>query len=284
MSRTRNAARQGARGAGVAASRIVLVIAVAFSLFPIVWLILTSLKLPRDIFTTHPRLIFPPTLANYRYDFHQNQMGLFLINSLTIGLAATAASLLLGSVAAYGFQRLPVRGGRLLFFGVLAMRMVPTIALIVPIFLMLKSVGLLDTRLGIVLVYTAMDLPLVMWMMRGFIAELPWDLEDSARIDGCSRLGAFFRIILPISRAGLASVAVFTFIANWNEFLLALVLTSTARPRTMPVALAAFNTEFGVRWDYLSAAGVVLILPTIIFTFLLQKYIVSGLTFGAVKE
>jgi multiple sugar transport system permease protein len=190
----------------------------------------------------------------------------------------------MGALGAYGFLRFRIPGGNLLFFLVLATRMVPHIVLIVPLFLMLQRLGILDTRLGLILVYTALDIPLVMWIMRGFFADFPWELEDAARIDGASRTGFFFRVLLPLSQPGLAAVAVFTFIANWNEFMMALVLTSTQTPRTMPVALAVFNTEFGVRWDYLSAAGVLLIVPTLLFTFLMQKYIVSGLTFGAVKS
>jgi multiple sugar transport system permease protein len=161
---------------------------------------------------------------------------------------------------------------------------VPNIALIVPLFLMLHNLGILDTRVGLILVYTALDIPLVVWIMHSFFRDFPWELEDAARIDGSTRAGFFFRVLLPLAQPGLAAVAVFTFIANWNEFLMALVLTSTQTPRTMPVALAMFNTEFGVRWDYLSAAGVLLILPTTLFTFLMQKYIVRGLTFGAVKS
>ena len=263
---------------------LVLGLALLFTLFPIVWLVLTSLKTARDIFAVPPLWIFKPTLANYIYSFEQNQMGLYLLNSIVVSVTAMVIGLIFGALGAYGFLRFRVPGGSLLFFLVLATRMVPHIVLIVPLFLMLQRLGILDTRFGLILVYTALDIPLVMWIMHGFFADFPWELEDAARIDGSSRTGFFFRVLLPLSQPGLAAVAVFTFITNWNEFIMALVLTSTQQPRTMPVALALFNTEFGVRWDYLSAAGVLLILPTMLFTFLMQKYIVSGLTFGAVKS
>lgn len=263
---------------------LLLIASLLFTLFPIVWLVLTSLKTSRDIFAVPPLWIFTPTLDNYAYSFQQNQVGQYLLNSTIVSLVAMLIGLVLGALGAYGFLRFRLPGGGLLFFLVLATRMVPHIVLIVPLFIMLQRLGILDTRFGLILVYTALDIPLVMWIMHGFFGDFPWELEDAARIDGASRMGFFFRVLLPLSQPGLAAVAVFTFIANWNEFIMALVLTSTQRPRTMPVALAVFNTEFGVRWDYLSAAGVLLILPTLLFTFLMQKYIVSGLTFGAVKN
>ena len=263
---------------------LILLAAVAYTLFPILWLILTSFKVPRDIFAIPPKLIFEPTLANYVYNFQQNLFGLYLFNSVFISITAMLISLVVGSLGAYGFLRFRFRGGGLLFFPVLATRMVPQVALIVPLFIMLNAVGITNTRLGLILVYGALNVPLVMWIMNGFLQDLPWELEDAARIDGASYLGALFRVILPLASPGLAAVAVFTFIANWNEFLMALVLTSTQTPRTLPLALALLNTEYGVRWDYLSAAGVTLMLPALAFTFLMQKYIVSGLTFGAVKS
>lgn len=269
---------------GMALTWLLLLAAILYTLFPIFWLILTSLKTPRDIFAVPPKLIFTPTLANYLYNFEQNQLGLYFFNSVVISLSAMLVSLVVGSLAAYGFLRFHFRGGATLFFLALATRMAPHVALILPLFVMLNAVGITNTRFGLILVYAALNVPLVMWIMSGFLEELPWELEDAARIDGCSYLGALWRVILPMAQGGLAAVAVFTFIANWNEFLMALVLTSTEDPRTMPVALAMFNTEFGMRWDYLSAAGVTLMLPTLAFTFLMQKYIVRGLTFGAVKN
>lgn len=278
----RGASRRGRLS--MAAVWLLLALAILYTLFPIVWLILTSLKTPRDIFAIPPKLVFTPTLENYRYNFAQNQFGLYFFNSVVISLSAMLISLAVGAAAAYGFLRFRFRGGATLFFLALATRMAPHVALIVPLFVMLNALGVTDTRLGLILVYAALNVPLVMWIMSGFLEELPWELEDAARIDGCSYFEAFWRVILPMARAGLAAVAVFTFIANWNEFLMALVLTTTEEPRTMPVALAMFNSEFGVRWDYLSAAGVTLMLPTLAFTFLMQKYIVRGLTFGAVKS
>lgn len=271
-------------GMGVLFVWPILWVAVAYALFPVVWLIVTSLKVPRDIFALPPRLIFEPTLANYIYNFQQNLFGLYLFNSLFISATAMLISLVVGSLGAYGFLRFRFRGSGLLFYAVLGTRMVPQVVLIVPLFIMLNAMGITNTRLGLILVYGAINVPLVMWILNGFLEDLPWELEDAARIDGASYIGALFRVILPLASPGLAAVAVFTFIANWNEFLIALVLTSTQTPRTLPLALALLNTQYGVRWDYLSAAGVTLILPALAFTFLMQKYIVSGLTFGAVKS
>ncbi len=284
---SRSHARDVRRRAGASLARglewTILLIALAFVLLPILWLVLTSLKVPRDIFAVPPKLLFTPTLRNYLYNFTENRFALYFANSALVSVAAMAVALVAGALAAYGFLRFRFQGSGLLLFVALAMRMVPQVALIVPLFVMLNRLGITNTRAGLILVYAALNTPLVIWMMHSFFQEMPWELEDAARIDGCSYVGAFFRVILPMARAGLAAVAVFTFIANWNEFLMALVLTSTERARTMPVALALLNTEYGVRWDYLSAAGVTLMLPTLVFTFFMQKYIVRGLTFGAVK-
>ena len=185
-------ALMGKRGErlGMAAVWLLLALAILYTLFPIVWLILTSLKTPRDIFALPPKIIFTPTLENYRYNFQQNDFGLYFFNSVVISISAMVISLVVGSLAAYGFLRFHFRGGATLFFLALATRMAPHVALIVPLFVMLQRRRASPTRrVGLILVYGALNVPLVMWIMSGFLEELPWELEDAARIDGCSYFG-----------------------------------------------------------------------------------------------
>ena len=168
-------------------------------------------------------------------------------------------------------------------FWILSIRMTPAIAAVIPIFIMLRTVRLLDNQVGLILVYSVLlNLPFVVWMMRGFFEDLPVELEESAMVDGCSRLGAFARIALVLASPGLASTAILTFLFAWNEFVFALILTATSA-RTMPVAVQLFMRETGILWGQMTSAAVVMMVPVIILTFFIQRYLVRGLTFGAIK-
>jgi multiple sugar transport system permease protein len=161
--------------------------------------------------------------------------------------------------------------------------MFPAIVTAVPLFLMMRDLRLLNTRLALVIVYTAFNLPFVVWMMRGFFAELPRDLEEAALVDGDSRLGALWRVVLPLVAPGLAATAVFCLIVSWNEFLFALVLTQTDASMTLPVGIAGRVTQYEIKWGVMSAAGAVAIVPILVFALAVQKYLVRGLSLGAVK-
>jgi multiple sugar transport system permease protein len=188
----------------------------------------------------------------------------------------------LGAMAAYGLARFSFAGTRHLAFWILSTRFAPPVAFIVPIYLMVQKAGLLDSHLALILIYTAMNLSLVVWILRGFFAEIPIEIEEAALIDGYSRLQIFWRVAVPLVRPGIVSTAILSAIFSWNEFLYAMVLTQR-RAATLPVYLAGFSNSMGLAWREYMAVGTMAVLPILVFTFALQKHLVRGLTFGAVK-
>ncbi|HSE26089.1 MAG TPA: carbohydrate ABC transporter permease, partial [Pyrinomonadaceae bacterium] len=209
---------------------LMLVIAMVAAIAPVYWMLTISLKREVDQFANPPRwLFFPPTLEHYYDAFVARAFVQYLITSALVAIASTTCALVIGTLAAYSLARfeLPWRLDRKLSLWILSTRMFPAIVTAVPLFLMMRDLGLLDTRLSLIIVYTGFNLPFVIWMMRGFFAEVPRDLEEAAMVDGDSRLGALWRVILPLVAPGLAATAVFCLIVSWNEFLFALVLTQT---------------------------------------------------------
>ncbi|MFL6277056.1 MAG: carbohydrate ABC transporter permease [Blastocatellia bacterium] len=263
-----------------------LIGAVAVALVPVYWMLTISLKSEVDQFASPPRwLSFSPTLAHYADAFVSRSFGQYLATSATVAVLSTLASVILGTFAAYALARFrwPAKLDRRLSLWILSTRMFPPIVSAVPLFLMMRDLRLLNTTAALVIVYTAFNLPFVVWMMRGFFQELPREMEEAAMIDGDSRLGALFRIILPLVVPGLAATAVFCLIMSWNEFLLALVLTQTDAAMTLPVGIAGRVTQYEIKWGVMSAAGVVAMLPILIFAMSVQRYLVRGLSLGAVK-
>lgn len=255
----------------------------AFSLFPIVLIFLTSLKTDVQIFAVPPVWIFQPTIQNYKDAFAGAWSQFpFLLNSLLVTVVSTAVAVTLGACAAYGLARFRFKGNQDLAFWILSTRMAPPIAFIVPMFVLIKKFGLLDTAWALIIMYTGMNLSFVVWILRGFFLEIPRELEESALVDGYTRFQVFTKIALPLAKPGLAAVAVFSAIFTWNEFLFALILTQQTA-KTIPVGITGFSTAMGIRWGQFMAVGFVAILPILVFTFFLQKYLVRGLTFGAVK-
>lgn len=251
-------------------------------LFPVIWMFVTSMKTQVQTFRIPPVWIFKPVYQNYSDLFFASNIQKYLINGLVIASTSTAICLVLGSFAAFALTRFHIRGREDIAFWMLSTRMFPPIASAIPLYLLLRRLGLLDTHLGLIIVYLSLNLGFATWMMRGFFRELPVELEESAMIDGCSRYGAFFRVVLPLSAPGLVATAILCFIFAWNEFLFALLFTGR-NAKTMPVVLAGFITQTGIRWGALTAAGVLTALPTIILACFAQKYIVRGLTLGAIK-
>jgi multiple sugar transport system permease protein len=263
---------------------------VALALFaalaPVYWMLTISLKSEVDQFAVPPRwLIFRPTLAHYREAFFARSFGQYLVTSAVVSVLSTICAMLIGTLAAYGLSgfRLPRRLDTRLSLWILSTRMFPPIVTAVPLFMMMRDVRLLDTRASLVIVYTAFNLPFVVWMMRGFFNEIPRDLEEAARVDGDSRLGALVRVILPLVAPGLAATTVFCLIISWNEFLFALVLSQTDASMTLPVGIAGRVTQYEIKWGVMSAAGVVAMMPILVFAMAVQRYLVRGLSLGAVK-
>ena len=263
----------------------VLVLAiVAFCLFPLIWTLLTSLKPEADIVTATlqyiPRHV---TLDNYVTLWQQSGFPTLVANSVVVTSTTGVICLTIGTLAAYSFSRYRFRGrGKLLIF-YLVIRMFPVVLMIIPLFVMMRNLGLLDSRFGLALAYTTFLLPLCIWMLKGFFDAIPLELEEAARIDGCTRLGALVRIVLPLARSGLVTTAVFVAIVAWNEFLFAMMMTTSQGSRTWPVGLQLMVGEFQLPWGPLSAGGILSIIPIIIFFALVQQSLIRGLTAGAVK-
>jgi multiple sugar transport system permease protein len=267
-----------------------LLAAVLWAALPIAWLILTSLKSDRDILTIPPVWFpFPPHFTNYAALFTGTGGGIrlvigpFFFNTVIIALGATALSMIIGCPAAYIFARKRMRWLRLVFFLVLATRMFPVISLAIPMYLVLNALHLRDTRLGLILAYTSLGLPFVIWMMQAFFEDFPWELEEAALLDGCSRFGAFLRVALPLSAPGIVATIILAAIYPWNELLLSVVLTSSESSQTVPVALTHFITSYQIAWGPLSAGATLFILPILIFSVFVQRYLVTGLSLGAIK-
>ena len=207
------------------------------------------------------------------------------MTSAIVAVLSTICAIVLGTLAAYALARfrLPRKLNMRLALWILSTRMFPPIVTAVPLFLLMSDVRLLDTMASLVIVYTAFNLPFVVWMMRGFFQEIPRELEEAARVDGDSRLGALVRVILPLAVPGLAATAVFCLIISWNEFLFALTLTQTDAAMTLPVGIAGRVTQYEIEWGVMSAAGVVAMIPILLFALSVQRYLVRGLSLGAVK-
>jgi multiple sugar transport system permease protein len=266
----------------VLGSFVLLIVMVA--LFPIIWIFLTSLKTPEEVFRFPPRLFFPPTLANYAEVLFGRNTDFFgsFVNSVIITVTSTILSVAIGALAAYSLARLPLPAGGQFSQFVLWTRMLPSIGLVIPIYLLLNKARLFDTRPGLILVYTAFNIPIVIWILRGFFEELPSELEDCALIDGATRMGAFLRVTLPLSAPALAATAVFSAFWIWNDFIFSFIFSSQ-NAVTLIVMTSRFMEEEGVRWGSLAAAAVIAIVPVFVFSLFIQRFLTRGLLTGAVK-
>jgi multiple sugar transport system permease protein len=255
-----------------------------FSLGPIIWLFLTSLKREDDIVTSVLQYIpHHVTFANYATIWTESGFPRLILNSAVTTTYTVAICLFAGSLAAYSLARFEFRGRQTLMLGYLVIRMFPAVMMIIPIFILMRNLHLLDTRIGLSLAYTSFLLPLFIWMMMGFFRAAPKELEDAARIDGCTRIGAMLRVVLPIVRNGLVATSVFVAIAAWNEFIFALMLTTSEGSRTWPVGLQLMVGEFQLPWGPLAAGGIISILPVLVMFAIVQRTMVRGIAAGAVK-
>ena len=252
-----------------------------FFLFPIYWLFMISFKTAEEIFAFPPRW-WPSRLQfdNYAVLFKDGD-ATTVWNSLVIASASTVLAMVLGTLCAYSLARFRT-GGEHLSNWIISQRMVPPIAVVFPIFLIYVLFGWVDTYLGLILLYTAFNLPYVIWMMRGYISEVPIELEESARVDGCTRLGVLLKVVFPMVRTGLFATAVFTFVFAWNEFLFALVLTRT-EVVTYPVQVTHYFGGQSNFWAKIAALSVLGTLPIFVAVAGLQRFLVRGISMGAVK-
>lgn len=258
-------------------------------LLPTIWIPLTSIRPEREIAASPPIWVPREFITdNYREILGESGGGSEAIvkyaqNSLIIALISIVVSVAIGSLAGYVLARYSFRGRSLLFFGILSVRTIPPLVMGIPLFLLYRHLDLYDTRFGLILVYVATSVPFAAWLMESFFSELPKEVEEAALVDGSTKFQVLRYIAIPIARTGLATTAIFIFIATWSEFGLALSLTGSVDSRTLPVALFQFVGQFRVAWGPLTAAGTILLIPAVLFTAVVQRHLARGLTFGAVK-
>ena len=254
------------------------------SLFPFAWMLISSFKELRELYTVPPTW-WPdrPTLDNYVKVLFRSNIPRYFLNSTIISFGATALALAVAIFSAYGFARFRFRGRAALQTSVLATQMLPTAVIIVPLFVVLQRLGLLNTHLGLILVYLILTLPLCVYMLTSYFRTIPVELDEAAIIDGASRLTVLWRITLPLSLPGIAATIVYCFVTTWNEFIFALSFALDSRVKTLPIGLAEFTTEFATDWGAVMAASVVMTLPIAALFMALQRYFVGGLTAGATK-
>lgn len=270
---------------GTGATYAAVVAAVVIMLAPIVWLGITSIRPVVEITSVRLDLVpQEPTLRNYTAVFARYKMATYLKTTTLVSLAVVVATLLLGAPAAYAMARFSFLGGRAMYAAIIFFRMIPPIAAMVPLFMVFDQFRLLGTYQGLVIAHTAFKLPVAIWLLRNFFADVPRELDDSARVDGCSTLGVLWRIALPLIQPGLAATAVLSFLWTWNDLLITLILSTRTDTQMLPLGLTKFVLEYGVDWGSMTAAGVIMFIPTLLFVFIAQRYLIKGLTLGGVKE
>lgn len=272
------------------------------ALLPLTWLVLTSLKTRGDAISTAPKVVpsvttplevytarFPMTVEGYRR-LTEPHVGTtqsffsYLLNSSIIGMVSTVAAVALGTACAYGFSRFRVPGARDWLFFILSTRFLPPLAVVVPVLMMYREFDLQNTHLGLILLYTSFNLSLAVWLMKGFIDEIPRAYEEAALVDGYSHLHVFWSIIMPRARTGMAVTGVFCLIAAWNEYAFALTLNN-ARAVTVPVYFAGLQGNIqGIPWPQIAAGVILYVTPIVVFTFLVRKHLLRGVTFGTIKQ
>ena len=272
----------GMRNAGIYLAACLFV---GFGLFPLYMMITTSVKTDQQAFAWPPVWLFEPTFRAYYnalFVFGGRSADVYLMNSVIVTLASSVLAVFLGSMAAYGLARFRFRGNRDIAFYILSTRFAPPVGFIVPIYLMVQRSGLLDSQIALIIVYTSMNLSFVTWIMRGFFVEIPAEIEEAALVDGYTRWQIFLRVALPLVRPGLAATGILSAIFSWNEFLFASIL-APGDAATIPVYLSAFSASMNIDWGEYMAVGTMAVMPIMIFTLVLQRHLVRGLTFGAVR-
>jgi multiple sugar transport system permease protein len=265
---------------------VLLLLAAAITvvfLFPIYWIVSLSLQDAITSSSFPPHFIFAPTFRNYRNLFVEANFAPVLANTAMIALGTATVALVLGIPAAYALARFKVGSGEHISFAVLSVRIIPSYVAVVPLFVLLNKLGLYGSRSGVIVATSVVAISFATWMMRAFIIAIPVELEDAARIDGCSRLGVIFRVVLPLAAPGLVATSLFTAILGWNDFVFVLILGGEAA-KTMPVALSGLVTEQRVEWGQLAAGGVLTMLPVIVFALLVRRYFLAGIVSGGVNE
>jgi multiple sugar transport system permease protein len=279
------AGRRRARAAvGTGLRYGVLLVTVIITVFPLLWLFLTSIRASNEIFAVPVHLVpQSATLSQYVKVFSQYSLEAYLQNTVIVSLATVVFVTVLALPCAYALARFRLPGIKVIVLFLLLMRMIPVIALAIPLFAVFSQIGLLDTVVALILTHTAAKLPVAIWLLMGFIQDLPREIEESAEVDGAGVLRKLVQIVAPLIGPGLGASAVLTFLFTWNDLLIALTLTSSKAAQTLPVGLTNFITQYGIDWGPMSAAGVLMVIPTLAFVWFAQGYLVKGLVAGAVR-
>jgi multiple sugar transport system permease protein len=255
-----------------------------FILFPIAYLVSTSLKRPEEVFLTPIKWIPPhPILDNYLEILRAGKFLIYLSNSFIIASSTTIIVLPIAIFAAYSFSKLLTKFRKLFLYFFLLTQMFPAVLIMVPIYIIFKDLNLINTRFALIIAYTTLSFPFSTLLMKGFFDSISRDLEEAAMVDGCSRIGAIVRVSIPLVAPGLAACGIYSFILAWDEYLYALTLTHSEDMRTLTVGITSYMGEFIFRWELIAASAIIMILPTVILFAYLQKYMVQGLTAGAIK-
>ncbi|HEY8913178.1 carbohydrate ABC transporter permease [Lacisediminihabitans sp.] len=254
------------------------------TLFPLYWIAVTSFKSPGSVFS-YPLTYWPKvfSLENYAGLFSKSQFGVYVANSLVVSITAALVATLISLMSAYVLARFEFRSKGALLMGFLVTQMIPSFIALGPLYLMFTSLGLVDNRVGLTLIYIAVCIPFCTVMLRGFFANVPDALEEAAMIDGCSRVGALFRVLVPVMKPGIVAAFIFNFVNCWNELFLSVTLINSDGKKTIPTALNGFISSYNIDWGSMSAAAVLTIVPTMVLFAFASRYIVQGLTAGAVK-
>lgn len=253
-------------------------------LFPIVWTVITSLKTDVQMFSIPPKLVPKPvTWKHYEEILKGGSFLVFLRNSLLVALISCSISLAVGIMAAYGFAKYTSGRLRPVFGAVTAVRMVPQVAMVIPFFMIMRSLKLSDTIWGLVITYIPFEVTLIIWILKNFFEQIPAEIEEAAELDGLGAWGILWRVVLPLSKSSVGVAGLMAFLFSWNEFMFALSLTSTSSSQTLTIGIAGFVTSFQTFWGKMSAMGILFIIPALILAFIFQKDLVKGLTAGAVK-
>ncbi|MDE2913602.1 MAG: carbohydrate ABC transporter permease [Paracoccaceae bacterium] len=269
--------RQLANGVQV----LLILIAIFVMLVPIIWIFMAAFKNHIDVFQL--KLFFKPTLKNFPAVFESPySLGHKLMNSTLVALVTVLLAIPIATMAAYSFSRFRLTGETTMLVTILATQFVPAVVIILPFFVMFRDLGILDTRIGLILVNLSIVMPFAIWMIKGFIDGIPLDTEEAAMVDGSSRLQVIRNIVLPMAAPGLLTAGIFCFIIAWNEFLFALILTNK-NAVTLPIGLALFKAEEGDLWNLLSAAGIIIMVPMFVLALIIRRYFVQGMTMGAVR-
>ena len=283
------ARRRGGTGRTVVEVALLALLAVAM-LFPVLWMLETSIKENRDVYAVPAKFFgFKITLDHFKDVFvapggGRSDLSIAFLNSVIVAGGSTALATLFGVPAAWAYSRFNVRAKKDQLFFILSTRFMPPVVVVIPVFLMYRELGLINTKLGLVLIYAAFNVSFTIWMMKGFVDEVPAEYEEAAMLDGYTRFQAFSRFTLPLLVPGIAATAVFALIFSWNEFVFSIFLTSSQDVRTAPPAIAGLIGGTTVDWGLVAASAVAFAIPVLVFSFLVRKHLVAGVTLGAVRR